>query len=114
MNKKINCKCELAELMRQVIPVPGTAYRKMILVALERGESVSVHEHRGHSALYYPADSSPVIVHPRAGMIIYLPPGTEHSVPPVGPPRVSVAMIVEPLKTSPGSLGETRVSKNRG
>ena len=99
MNHKLNCnvdKCYLAATMRGFFQIPGSYFKKLMVVELEKGESVSEHEHKDHTVLLYPADSGPVIIRPVAGMMIYLPPGTPHSVPPVDGPRTSVAMIVEP------------------
>ncbi len=77
--------------------MPGTSFQKMILVDLENGEAVAEHQHPEHTVLYYPFDCDPVLVHPRAGMLIYLPPGCVHEVPPAKCRRRSVAMIVEPI-----------------
>ena len=76
--------------------MPGYDFKNLIMVHLKPGENVRAHEHADHTALYYPADSDPITITPTAGMIIYLPPGTPHVVPPVKSERVSVAMLVEP------------------
>ena len=65
------------------------------MVELEAGEQIGPHKHKGHSLIYYPMDSSAVVFEPRAGSMIYLPPGTRHWVPPVDADRVSFAMIVD-------------------
>ncbi len=97
MNHRLHCTCKLAQLMRDVVPLPGTTYQKMILVDLEPGESVPMHAHAEHTVLYYPYSSlDPIVVWPQAGMMVYLPPGTEHEVEPVREQRKSIAMIVEP------------------
>lgn len=97
MNYNMNCTCKLAELMRQASPAPGTAFKRMVIVDLEAGEKVGRHQHKQATVLYYPADASPVQVTPVEGMIIYLPPETPHHVPPATSPRLSVAMLIEPI-----------------
>ena len=97
MNTILTCSCKLADVLRSVVPVPGIDFDRMVLVNLKPGESVSAHQHSHHTALYYPADSAPLLVTPIAGMIIYLPPGTPHEVSKVNDDRLSVAMIVEPV-----------------
>lgn len=80
--------------MRGVVPGPSTDIKGMLLVHLDPGERVGLHQHKEHTVLYYPADSAPIVVTPVAGMIIYLPPGTPHAVPTVDGERVSVAMLI--------------------
>ena len=94
-NNRIHCTCELAELMRSVVPLPGNEYSKLLLVHIGSGERIGKHEHRQHTVLYYPAGASDIVVKPVEGMIIYLPPGTPHHVPTVKGDRVSVAMLVD-------------------
>ena len=96
MNKTVNCNCALGWLMRDLVPVPGSEWRKLILVELKPGEEVREHEHEGHALLYYPAAASEIRIRPSAGMMIYLPAGIRHSVPRVDGPRASIAMIVDP------------------
>ena len=95
MNMLLKCNCKLSYVMRDMIPLPGAEFRKLIMVQLEAGEYVAEHSHKGHAALYYPMDSSSICFEPRAGTVIYLPPGTKHSVPPVDVDRISFAMIVD-------------------
>jgi quercetin dioxygenase-like cupin family protein len=96
MNNVIKCDCKLADVLRAAIPVDGYDFKNMIQVHLKKGESVRSHYHTDHTALYYPADCEPIRITPTAGMIIYLPPGTQHAVPKVTKERVSVAMLVDP------------------
>lgn len=98
MNKNIKCSCAFADYLRTFAPVPGNDFRKLIQIELNPGEEVREHDHHGHTILFYPADASPLVVKPKAGMIVYLPPRTLHSVPPVPGEtvRVSMAMIIEP------------------
>ena len=95
MNEILKCNCKLAEVMRGAIPVDGRDFVRMLKVHLEPGQGVSDHNHAEHIALYYPAAAEPIVVTPLAGMIIYLPPGTPHTVPKVKGERVSVAMLVD-------------------
>ena len=95
-NHNIKCNCKLAEMMRAGCPLPGTNYRKMIMVSMEKGDSIAEHSHKGGTVLYYPMDSSIIQFEPSAGTIIYLPPGVKHTVPPVLSDRISFAMIIDP------------------
>jgi quercetin dioxygenase-like cupin family protein len=95
MNHILKCNCKLAEVLRSAIPIDGDAFKNMILVHLKPGDSVRSHSHTDHTALYYPAAAEPITITPTAGMIIYLPPGTQHKVSKVNNERVSVAMLVE-------------------
>lgn len=99
MNHAITCNCKLAgklaTLMRSTIPVEGIDFTNLIMVDLKAGERIGRHTHKFHTALYYPADTEPILVEPVAGMIIYLPPGTPHSVPTVNESRASMAMLVK-------------------
>jgi len=97
MNYNMHCTCKLAELMRAAMPIPGDDYKRMVLVDLKPGERVGRHQHKQHTVLYYPKDAGPVIVTPVEGMIIYLPAETPHHVPPGTEPRLSVAMLIEPI-----------------
>ena len=65
------------------------------MVHLEKGQQVGMHQHPEHAVLYYPEDAAAIVIEPRAGMMIYLPPDTRHSVPPVDDDRISIAMLVE-------------------
>ena len=96
INHHLKCECALAEIMRSVVPVKGIDFEKLMHVHLKKGDSIDEHQHDVyHTALYYPADTAPVVVTPTAGMIIYLPPGTPHGVPLALDRRDSVAMLVE-------------------
>jgi len=95
----------MVKVMRDLVPVPGDQYRKLILVDLKPGEEVREHEHSGHSLLYYPFDAGPILIQPTAGVMVYLPPGTRHAVPPVEDGRVSFAMIVNQPEKSPQGGG---------
>lgn len=102
MNHKLKCtpeSCAVAAAMRGFCPVPDSAFKKFMLVELKSGETVAEHQHKGHTVLYYPKDASPVMIQPTAGMMIYLPPETPHSVPPPGKNRLSLAMIIDPVKS---------------
>lgn len=94
MNHVLQCNCRLAVDLRGAIPVEGIDYKNIIEVHLKPGESVKLHDHKDHTALYYPAAAEPITITPIAGMIIYLPPGTPHAVPAVTNERVSIAMLV--------------------
>lgn len=94
-NYTLNCHCKLAEIMRNVVPVAGVEFEKLVLVDMKPGDRIGTHAHQGHTVLYYPSDAAPIVVTPTEGMIIYLPPGTKHEVPKVSYQRVSVAMLVE-------------------
>lgn len=96
MNTKINCDCQLARRLRGFIPAPRSEYRKLIIVELEAGAEIRAHEHLGHTALYYPMDSDAIVLEPKAGTVIYVPPGCRHWVPPVDRGRISFAMVVDP------------------
>lgn len=95
MNKVLYCKCALSKILREAIPVKGLDFVNMIQVQLKPGENIRAHSHTEHTALYYPADSEAITIVPTAGMIIYMPPGTQHAVPKVTKERVSVAMLVQ-------------------
>ncbi len=92
---RLNCNCALSKLMRSVVPVPGDDYQKLLLVQLEPGQRIGEHAHKEHTVLYYPEDAAALRVTSVAGMVIYLPPGTPHSVPTVERARRSVAMLVD-------------------
>ena len=85
-------------MLRDIVPIPGGGYRKLLMVEMKRGESIAAHSHKGGTVLCYPLDSSPILFEPQAGTIIYLPPGVVHCVPPVESDRISFAMIVDPLE----------------
>ena len=71
----------------------------MLLVDLQPGENVAAHEHPEHVILHYPHDSpDPVLVYPRAGMLVYIPPGAVHEVAPASEPRQSIAMVVDAVQ----------------
>ena len=101
MNHKLRCTpddCQVAAAMRGFCPVPDRIFKKFILVELESGDTVAEHQHPEHTVLFYPKDSSPVMIQPTAGTMIYLPPGTLHSVPPPGKNRLSLAMIIDTVE----------------
>ncbi len=96
MNHKLNCTCKLAQVMRDFLPLPGCDFKKLILVDLQPGEGVAEHQHPEHVILHYPHDSpDPVTIYPKAGMLLYIPPGAVHEVPPATQPRQSIAMVVD-------------------
>ncbi len=97
MLKPVNCTCELAQLVRNFAPVAGDDYRTMVLVELQPGESLDDHKHDHHTVVCWPVDASPITIEPKAGMLLYMPPGTKHTVPPGDAARVSVAMVIDCL-----------------
>ena len=91
----------IGQAMRSVCPVPGTSWDRLITVILPiKGRpTVPPHAHKRHLILYYPEACASVVIDgdeifPLSGMMIYAPPLTEHSVPAVKTPRLSVAMLV--------------------
>ena len=98
MNHVLKCNCSMAEKLREVVPVQGVDWVNLIRVELKQGESVRSHNHPEHTALYYPEDCEPISITPTAGLIIYLPPGTQHAVPAVSKQRTSVALLVQEPK----------------
>ena len=99
MNHRLHCTCKLAQVMRDFLPLPGDDFKKLMLVDLQPGEQVAAHEHPEHVILHYPHDSpDPVLIYPRAGMLVYIPPGAVHEVPPVTERRQSIAMVVNALQ----------------
>lgn len=95
MTINLVCKCKLAEQLRTLAPLPGSDFRKCMVVTMKAGDEIPPHEHRGSTLLYYPMDSSPIVFEPQAGTVIYLPPGVRHWVPPVDADRVSFAMVID-------------------
>ena len=102
MNRKLYCQtrpddCDcLAEMMRRACPKIGGDWVKFMGVLLgPSGKGIEPHQHPEHTVLYFPEDCGPVTVTPKAGSMLYLPPGTEHSVAAVAEPRLSVAMLVD-------------------
>lgn len=85
----------LAAAMRAGVPRKGEDWDKFIAVLLKPGENIKAHKHVYHTVLYYPEDCEPVVFEPTAGAILYLPPGTVHSVPQVKDARLSAAMLVK-------------------
>ncbi len=85
----------LAAAMRAGVPRDGTAWDKFIAVLLKPGENIKKHKHVYHTVLYYPESCEPIVFEPTAGAILYLPPGTKHSVPRVKDARLSAAMLVK-------------------
>lgn len=103
MNRKIEPGDDLvldaiAEMMRDHCYVAGRAWMKYIEVTMKPGENIKRHKHRYHAVLYYPDDAEAVVVEPKKGTIIYMPPETYHEVPPVKAARRSLAMIIEEPK----------------
>ena len=92
----------IGQAMRSACPVPGTSWDRLITVILplKGRREVPAHAHQRHLILYYPEACDPVIIegetiHPTRGMIIYAPPLTKHTVPPIiKDTRLSVAMLV--------------------
>lgn len=95
MNHRLHCTCKLAQHMSQFLPTPGLDYKKIILVDLQPGESVKNHRHpEEHVVLHYLEDSTePLLVYPKAGMLVYIPPDTLHGVPEAKQHRQSIAMV---------------------
>ena len=91
----VECTCKLAELLRGFAPVPGIDWRALVVVELKPGETLKNHAHQHHTVVYYPTDASAIIIEPRAGMLVYMPPLTPHDVPISPAPRVSVAMVID-------------------
>ena len=89
---------EYAERMRAACPIPGTDWFQFMAVEMQPGENIKAHQHRQHLVLYYPEAAGPVIVHPQAGTMLYLPIDTRHEVPPVKSARLSIAMLIEEPK----------------
>ncbi len=89
----------VGEMMRDHCYVPGRDWYKFMEVTLKKGERIGPHKHVYHTVLYYPEAACPVIVTPEPGTILYLPPGTQHEVPAVKKPRISIAMLIEKEKT---------------
>ena len=88
----------IAKAMRRHFPVPGKVWDKYLTVYLKVGQDIPAHEHKRHAVLWYP-EPTMVLIEKRerellAGEMIYLEPGTTHSVPRVTVERLSVAMLV--------------------
>ena len=88
----------IAEFMRDHCPVEGRDWMKYMEVTMKPGENIKRHKHRYHAVLFYPADAEAVVVEPKKGTLIYMPPETYHEVPPVKAARRSLAMIIEEPK----------------
>ena len=88
----------IATSMRKRIPVSGQQWDKFLTVYLKPGADIPAHQHKRHAVLYYPEATKVVIgsepVDLGRGEMLYLPPGTLHSVPRVTAKRLSVAMLV--------------------
>lgn len=69
---------------------------KFIRVDMTPGDVIKQHKHRHHAVLYYPQPADPIIIHPLAGTLLYMPPDTLHEVPPVAKVRQSFAMLYAP------------------
>ena len=69
---------------------------KFMTVKLEPGERIDAHQHKRHAVLFYPESTNAhIIIKPKAGTMLYLPPGTVHTVPRVERHRLSIAMLIE-------------------
>ena len=97
MNKNLTPDAYSAK-MRAACPVPGDDWFKYMLVVLEPGANIKQHKHRQHLVMYYDKPADPIIIHPQAGTMLYLPIGTLHEVPPVTSQRFSRAMLIEEPK----------------
>ncbi len=84
-----------AERMRAACPTSGQDWYKFMVVNLEPGKNIKQHKHKHHLVMYYPKPADPIIIHPMAGTMLYLPPGTLHEVPPVSRGRISIAMLMD-------------------
>ena len=80
-NYHLKCQCQLAELIRGFVPVNGIDYEKLMIVTMNKGDSIDNHQHAEHTVLFFPENADPVVVTPTAGMMIWLPPGTLHEYP---------------------------------
>ena len=87
-----------AGMMRHACPLDGIEWYKFMTVRMQAGERIGPHKHVYHTVLYYPEPAEPVTVTPQPGTILYLPPGTLHTVPAVKRERVSIAMLIEKEK----------------
>ena len=93
----------IATSMRARFPVEGWSWDKYLTVYLKPGQDIPAHEHKRHAVLWYP-EATTVIVdskeqHVLAGEMLYMKPGTTHSVPRVTVERLSVAMLVSATAT---------------
>lgn len=81
--------------MMAACPAQGEVV-KFMTVKLEPGERIDSHQHKRHTVLFYPESTNAhIIIKPKAGTMIYLPPGTGHAVPQVERHRLSIAMLIE-------------------
>lgn len=85
---------EYLRSMRRAFDGPGEIV-KFMTVRLEKGARISKHAHVYHTVLYYPELAEPVTVTPQPGTMLYLPPGTQHEVPVIKKPRLSIALLIE-------------------
>jgi hypothetical protein len=93
---------QIATAMRGRIPVEGWEWEKLLTVLLEpagRRQHIAAHFHKRHLMMWYPQAASIWIDKDErkceAGEMLYVPPGTLHSVPRVTIERLSVAMLVD-------------------
>ena len=90
--------------MRARFPFTGHEWDKYLTVYLKPGQDIPAHEHKRHAVLWYPESTSVVVAGQEmklaAGEMIYLEPGTTHSVPRVTVERLSVAMLVSTTATT--------------
>lgn len=97
--------------MRHLVPVPGDSWYAWVDVVIRHGESRSRHSHLEWAALYYeqPGDPPAALVvvsddgvkqriEPQLGMVVVMPPNTQHYVEPSESwvHRVSHALLVTP------------------
>lgn len=102
---KPDLAAKIGAAMRPACPEPGDDWSKLMCVLLQPGMSIDTHEHRRHTVLFYPDGTNDPLrveipagyreIYPDFGTVLYLPPGTPHSVPAVRTRRLSVAMLVE-------------------
>ena len=85
----------MADMLRRACPKLGGDWSSYLAVMLPPGQNIKAHKHIQHTVLYYPSAAAPISITPEPGTILYLPPGTVHSVDPSDLPRLSVAMLVD-------------------
>jgi len=91
----------IVKAMRAKCPVPGDDWHRLLAVSLPVNDGIPEHSHpRKHTVLFYPEACDPVLIegvpfHPDKGTMLYMKPGTNHSVPPVETERLTIAMLVK-------------------
>jgi len=85
-------------MMRRACPKLGGDWVSFLAVMLKPGSNIKTHKHIQHTVLYYPEDCAEVSLKPKAGTMLYLPPGVEHGVQAIKEPRLSIAMLIEEKK----------------